>query len=77
VVKMEKIKALLKKHGVTVSLAGASLIIGTAYGSCVLSPEAPSTPEVVEAAEEPKPEEAPTEEASEEAPPEEAPEVEE
>tara|TARA_R100001082_G_scaffold26357_4_gene13107 strand:+ start:812 stop:1036 length:225 start_codon:yes stop_codon:yes gene_type:complete len=74
---MEKIKALLKKHGVTVSLAGASLVIGTAYGSCVLSPDAPSAPEVAEVAEEPKPEEAPTEEAPEEAPSEEAPEVEE
>jgi len=48
------IKALMKKHGVTASLIGGSLVIGTAYGSCVLSPD--STPAA----------EAPSEEPSEE-----------
>jgi len=58
------IKALMKKHGVTASLVGGSLVIGTAYGSCVLSPD--SAPAA----------EAPAEEAPEtpEAPPAEAPE---
>lgn len=51
------IKALLKKYGVTISVAGGCLVIGSQYGSCTIDPMPPAP--VAEEA--PKAEEAPAE----------------
>ena len=56
---MQAIKDLAKKYGVTASLVGGGLVVGSVFGQCTLSP-----PEVLEAPSE----EAPEEEAAEEAP---------
>lgn len=46
-------KELFKKHGVTVSLVGASLVFGTVFGKCTVEPNLPSVePDVVELVEE-------------------------
>jgi len=49
-------KELFKKHGVTVSLVGASLVFGTMFGKCTVEPNLPSAePDVVELVEEVEP----------------------
>lgn len=67
------IKAIVKKHGITTSLVGGALVIGSTYGSCTIDPalsigaqteEAPVTEEVTEA-EETEAEEVETEEVEE------------
>lgn len=40
-------KLLLKKHGVTVSLVGASLVFGTMFGKCTVEPKIPGTVEEI------------------------------
>tara|TARA_R110000765_G_scaffold366870_2_gene457019 strand:- start:70 stop:276 length:207 start_codon:yes stop_codon:yes gene_type:complete len=55
------IKAITKKYGITTSLVGGALVIGSTYGSCTVAPallseepqteEAPVTEEVTEAEE--------------------------
>lgn len=35
---MSKLKELATKYGVTASLVGGSLVVGTVFGQCVLSP---------------------------------------
>jgi hypothetical protein len=49
------LKALMKKYGVTVGVAGGCLVLGTQYGSCTVDP----TPPAPVAEEAPKAEEAP------------------
>tara|TARA_R110001599_G_scaffold3406_4_gene18825 strand:- start:9901 stop:10104 length:204 start_codon:yes stop_codon:yes gene_type:complete len=39
-------KELYKKHGVTVSLVGASLVFGTVFGQCTMQPNLPMLEEV-------------------------------
>ncbi len=55
---MSKLIELKKKYGVTASLVGGSLVVGSVFGQCVLSP-----PAAVEESAPPAPvEEAPVEE---------------
>lgn len=63
-------KEIYKKHGVTVSLVGASLVFGTMFGKCTVEPnlptlEEPTIEEVAAPVEEPATEE-PAEELAEE-----------
>ena len=46
---MQKLKDLLKKWKVEVSLVGGALVIATAYGSCVYEPPADEEPAAAEA----------------------------
>ena len=51
---MSKLKELKDKYGVTASLVGGSLVVGSVFGQCVLSPpeaavESVETPAVEEA----------------------------
>ena len=55
---MSKVKELKDKYGITASLVGGSLVVGSVFGQCVLSPEepvpteeqAPATPQAEPAA---------------------------
>jgi hypothetical protein len=38
-------KEIYKKHGVTVSLVGASLVFGTMFGKCTVEPNLPTLEE--------------------------------
>ena len=40
-------KVLLKKHGITVSLVGASLVFGTMFGKCTVEPKIPGVVEEI------------------------------
>jgi hypothetical protein len=57
---MSKLLELKEKYGVTATLVGGSLVIGTVFGQCVLSPPTPaveeSAPPVIEEAPAPEPE---------------------
>jgi hypothetical protein len=65
---MSKLKELASKYGVTASIVGGSLVVGSVFGQCVLSPpeaavESVETPDVEEA--EPAPADTPPAEESE------------
>ena len=57
------IKALLKKHGITVGVAGGCLVIGSQFGTCTVEPTPPAPVAEEAPATEPTPEaeEAPVE----------------
>jgi hypothetical protein len=62
---MSAVSDFLKKHKITLGVVGTTLVLGTAYGSCQMTPSRP-----VEDV--PAQEEAPVEEEATEAPAEEA-----
>jgi hypothetical protein len=52
---MSKLKELATKYGVTASLIGGSLVVGTVFGQCVLSPPSVTVEEPAIAADEAPP----------------------
>jgi hypothetical protein len=44
---MSKVKELKDKYGITASLVGGSLVVGSVFGQCVLSPPAETVEEPV------------------------------
>lgn len=54
--KMSKVKELKDKYGITATLVGGSLVVGSVFGQCVLSPPDVVVEENVPTEEAPQPE---------------------
>jgi|TARA_Y100001973_G_C5192674_1_gene332040 hypothetical protein len=52
---MSKIKELKDKYGITATLVGGSLVVGSVFGQCVLSPPAETVEESVPTEQTPQP----------------------
>ncbi len=53
---MSKVKELKEKYGITATLVGGSLVVGSVFGQCVLSPPEVTVEENVPTEETPQPE---------------------